>query len=123
MTVIVPVVAPEEVGDVGGNVPLLPTPTLPRGSDAFLLFQVFPGRERPSRRAYLTYTIYDDDDEVGAGGKDGPLELAQDQPGGTPIVLRNPMSELRSGTYRIDIRIEDRSLGRRAASEIELRIK
>ncbi len=120
---VVPVIGPEGAAEVDGTVPLLPTPTLPRGSDAFLLFQVFPGRERPSRRAYLTYTIYDGDNEVGAGGKDGPLELAQDQPGGTPIVLRIPMSELRPGTYRIDIRAEDRSLGRRAASEIELRIK
>ena len=119
---IVPVVAPEWAGDVGGDVPLLPTPALPRGSDAFVLFQVFPGRERPSQLAYLTYTIYDGDNEVGAGGKDGPLELASEQPGGTPVVLRIPMSDLRSGTYRIDIRIEDRSLGRRAASEIELRI-
>ncbi len=120
---VVPVVAPEGAGDVGGEVPLLPTTTLPRGSDAFLLFQVFPGRERPSARAYLTYTIYDGDNEVGAGGKDGPLELTSEQPGGTPVVLRVPMSDLRSGTYRIDIRIEDRFLGRRAASEIELRIK
>ena len=120
---VVPVVSPEGAGDVEGDVPLLPTPTLPRGSDAFVLFQVFPGRERPSQRAYLTYTIYDGDNEVGTGGKNGPLELAQEQPGGTPVVLRIPMSDLRSGTYRIDIRIEDRSLGRRAASEIELRIK
>ena len=120
---VVPVVAPEGAGDVGTEVPLLPTTTLPRGNDAFLLFQVFPGRERPSQRAYLTYTIYDGDNEVGAGGQDGPLELAQGRPGGTPVVLRIPMSDLRSGIYRIDIRIEDRSLGRRAASEIELRIK
>ena len=120
---VVPVVAPEGAGDVGTEIPLLPTTTLPRGNDAFLLFQVFPGRERPSQRAYLTYTIYDGDNEVGAGGKDGPLELAQERPGGTPVVLRIPMSDLRSGIYRIDIRIEDRSLGRGAASEIELRIK
>ena len=72
----------------------------------------------------MTYTVYDDDEaEVSAGGKDGPLELAEDRPGGTPVILRIPMSELRPGTYRIDIRTEDRSLGRRAASEIELRIK
>lgn len=121
---IVPVVSPNETAAVGADVPLLPTTTLPRGSDAFLLFQVFAGTERPSERAYLTYTVYDDDDaEAGSGGKDGPMDLAPDQPGGTPVVLRIPMSELRSGLYRIEIRVEDRSLGRRAVSEIELRIK
>ena len=120
---IVPVISPSDAADVGRDIPLLPTTTLPRGNDAFLLFQVFAGVERPSGRAYLTYTIYDDGTEVGSGGKDGPLDLASNQPGGTPVILRIPMSELRSGLYRIDIRIEDRSLGRRATSEIELRIK
>ncbi len=120
---IVPVVSPEATGSVGEAVPILPTTTLPRGGDAFLLFQVFPGMERPSRRAYLTYTIFEGDKEVVSGGKDGPMDLAQDRPGGTPVILRIPMSDLRSGVYRIEIRTEDRSLGRRAVSEIELRIR
>lgn len=119
---IVPVVSPDASASVGPDIPILPTTTIPRGGDAYLLFQVFPGVERPSHRAYLTYTIFDGDTEVAAGGKDGPMELAQDRPSGTPVVLRIPMSDLRSGVYRIEIRTEDRSLGRRAVSEIELRI-
>jgi Ca-activated chloride channel family protein len=120
---IVPVIAPEATGEVGDDIPILPTTTLPRGGDAFLFFQIFPGIERPSRRVHLTYSIFDGDDEVGTGGKDGSMELTQERPGGTPVILRIPMSELRSGAYRIEIRIEDRSLGRSAISEIELRIK
>jgi hypothetical protein len=119
---IVPVVSPTETAAVGEDVPLLPTTTLPRGKDAFVLFQVFPGRDVPSERAHLTYTLYEDGEEVGSGGKDGPLELAPNGIG-TPVVLRIPMAELDSGWYRIEIRVEDRSLGRRAASEIELRIQ
>jgi hypothetical protein len=119
---IVPVISPDSTGDVGEDIPILPTTTLPPGGDAFLLFQVFPGMERPSRRVYLNYSIFDGDKEVGTGGKDGPMELTPNRPGGTPVILRIPMSELRSGAYRIEIRTEDRSLGRRAASEIELRI-
>ena len=121
---VVPVVPPEAADDLGGEVPLLPTTTLPRGSDAFLLFQVFPGRERPSERAYLTYTIYDGDNEVGAGGKGrGHWSWPRSSPAAPRSFFAFRCRIYGRGTYRIDIRIEDRSFGRRAASEIELRIK
>lgn len=121
---IVPVLSPDATGRLGDDIPILPTTTIARGTDAFLLFQVFAGAERPSRRAYLEYTIHDvRDDEVGSGGKDGAMELSQSPGDGTPVLLRIPMADLRPGRYRIIIRVEDRSRGRRATSEIELRIR
>ena len=121
---IVPVVAPDATNAISGDIPILPTTSLIRGNDAYLLFQVFAGVDRPSREVELTYTLFDEgDNAIDTGGKDGPMALGEDRPGGTPVILRIPMNELSPGPYRVDIRIEDRSLGRRAASEIELRIR
>ena len=121
---IVPVVAPNATNAILGDIPILPTTSLIRGDDAYLLFQVFAGVDRPSREVELTYTLFDEGDHaIDTGGKAGPMALREDRPGGTPVILRIPMNELSPGPYRVDIRIEDRSLGRRAASEIELRIR
>ena len=121
---IVPVVAPDAGKEISGDIPILPTTSLMRGDDAYLLFQVFAGVDRPSRKVELTYTLFDENDNaIHTGGKTGPMALREDRPGGTPVILRIPMNELSPGPYRVDIRIEDRSLGRRAASEIELRIR
>ena len=121
---IVPVVAPNATNAISGDIPILPTTSLIRGDDAYLLFQVFAGVNRPSREVELTYTLFDEgDNAIDTGGKAGPMALREDRPGGTPVILRIPMNELSPGPYRVDIRIEDRSLGRRAASEIELRIR
>ena len=121
---IVPVVAPNAMNAISGDIPILPTTSLIRGDDAYLLFQVFAGVDRPSRKVELTYTLFDEgDNPIDSGGKAGPMALGEDRPGGTPVILRIPMNELSPGPYRVDIRIEDRSLGRRAASEIELRIR
>ena len=119
-----PVIAPDATSEISGDIPILPTTSLVRGDDAYLLFQVFAGAGRPSREVELTYTLFDErDNAIDTGGKDGPMTLREDRPGGTPVILRIPMNELSPGPYRIDIRIEDRALGRRAASEIELRIR
>lgn len=120
---IVPVLGPDAVAGVGQDIPILPTTTMARGDDGFLLFQVFSGEERPSQEVSLAYSIYDGGEEVGSGGKDGPLTLNDGTAGGTPVLLRIPMSDLEPGAYRIEVRVEDPSLGRRAASEIELRIR
>ena len=121
---IVPVVAPDATNAISGDIPILPTTSLIRGDDAYLLFQVFAGVDRPSREVELTYTLFDEGDHaIDTGGKAGPMALREDRPGGTPVILRIPMNKLSPGPYRVDIRIEDRSLGRRAASEIELRIR
>ena len=121
---IVPVLAPNATNEISGDIPILPTTSLTRGEDAYLLFQIFAGVDRPSRKVELTYTLFDESDNaIDTGGKDGPMALREDRPGGTPVILRIPMNELSPGPYRVDIRIEDRSLGRRAASEIELRIR
>ena len=119
---VIPVVSPEATQAVGPGLPLLPTPSVERGADAFLVFQVFSGKDQPARRARISYAVFDDKGEILNGGRDEPLEL-KDLPGGTPVVLSVPTRSLDYGRYRIEVRVEDPDAGRRASSDIELRIR
>lgn len=119
---VLPVVSPAAASSVGDGLPLLPTPSVRRGGDAYLVFQVFSGKRDPARRARVSYAVFDEKGEIFNGGRDEPLELS-DSPAGTPVILSIPTRSLDYGRYRIEVRVEDPDGGRRAASDIELRIR
>lgn len=120
---VIPVVSPERTDDVGNGLPLLPVPSVERGEDAFLLFQVFAGRDEPASRARIGFALLDErDEEILVGGREEPLELSQ-APAGTPVVLSIPTRTLDYGRYRVEVRVEDPDDGRRATSDIELRVR
>ena len=121
---IIPVVSPENGAAAGDGLPILPTPSLKRGKDGYVLFQVFPGADDPSRRVHVGWAFLDEDGrEIRRGEKDGPIDIVQDRLGGTPVILELPMRSLSYGTHIVEIRVEDRSRSRRATSSIEIRIR
>ncbi len=121
---IIPVLSPENGAAAGSGLPILPTPSLKRGEDGYVLFQVFPGADDPSKRVHVGWVFLDEDGrETRRGEKDGPIDIAQDRLGGTPVILELPMSSLSYGTHIVEIRVEDRSRARRATSSIEIRIR
>jgi Ca-activated chloride channel family protein len=121
---IVPVVSPQNRASAGDGLPILPRPSLKKGENGYVLFQVFPGREDPSSRVHVGWSILDEDgQELRRAERDRPIDITQGRPNGSPIILQLPMSSLSYGTYIVEIRVEDRSRGRRATSAIEIRIR
>ena len=121
---IIPVVSPENGAAAGNRLPILPTPSLKRGKDGYVLFHVFPGADDPSKRVHVGWVFLDEDGrETRRGERDGPIDIVQDRPGGTPVILELPMSSLSYGSHIVEIRVEDRSRSRRARSSIEIRIR
>jgi VWFA-related protein len=121
---IVPVVSPESASRVGSDLPILPTVTVKRGSNLHVLFQVFrgPSSER-AERARVRYRILNDDGaEVWAGALEGEIALS-DRPDGTPVLLSLPTASLAFGRHRVEVRVEDPSRGRAAASDVEFRVR
>ena len=93
-----------------------------RGQDAFVLFQVFPGEDEPAKRARVSYSVFGErPDAIRTGGPEAPIELSAT--GGTPVILSVPTNSLAYGRYRVEVRVEDDSRGRRATSDIEIRIR
>ncbi|MGH9333459.1 MAG: VWA domain-containing protein, partial [Vicinamibacteria bacterium] len=120
---ILPVLSPSAPRPPGQELPLLPSAAASRGEALHVLFQVFAGDEEPSRRARVSYRIFDEDgNEVSTGGPEDEIALS-DRPEGTPVVLSLPTRSLDYGTYRVEVRIEDPSTGRAAASDIEFRVR
>ena len=101
-----------------------PTPNLNRGEDAFLYFRVFPGEGATAAEddTKLTYVISQGDQELRSGGHASSLKLSEFGDAGFPVLLRLPTSDLPRGSYRAVLRVASPSLGRRAATEIELTI-
>ncbi len=122
---IVPVFPPSAGASGGGqSIEIRPTPNLSRGEDAFLYFRVFPGEGATAAEndTKLTYVISQDDRELRSGGHASSLKLTEAGDAGFPVLLRLPTSDLPRGSYRAVLRVASPSLGRRAASEIELTI-
>lgn len=123
---IVPVFPPSDgASGSGQSIEIRPTPNLNRGEDAFLYFRVFPGEgaTEAENDTKLTYAISQDDRELRRGGHASSLRLAESGDAGFPVLLRLPTSDLPPGSYRAVLRIASPSLGRRAATEIELTIR
>ncbi|HXV59856.1 MAG TPA: VWA domain-containing protein [Vicinamibacteria bacterium] len=119
---VVPIVGPGASID-SDELPILPTASVKRGQDAFVLFQVFPGQDEPARRARVSYTLFGERSEaLRTGGPEAPIELLETA-AGTPVILSVPTSSLAYGRYRVEVRAEDDSRGRRATSDIEIRIR
>ena len=122
---IVPVFPPSAgaSGDAQ-SIEIRPTPNLNRGEDAFLYFRVFPseGATTAEDDTKLTYVISKEDRELRTGGHASSLKLSEYGDAGFPVLLRLPTSDLPRGAYRAVLRVESPSLGRRAATEIELAI-
>jgi hypothetical protein len=79
------VIAPDATNSLSGDIPILPTTSLIRGDDAYLLFQVFAGVDRPSREVELTYTLFDEgDNAIDTGGKPARWHLVKTGPAGRP---------------------------------------
>jgi hypothetical protein len=92
-----------------------------RGEPLHLLFQAFPGREAPARRARASYRVLDEKGaEVLKSGVKNEIEISSE---GTPVILSVPSRSLDYGTYRVEVRIEDASSGRAATGEIEFRVR
>ncbi|HSF14895.1 MAG TPA: VWA domain-containing protein [Vicinamibacteria bacterium] len=118
---IVPIVGPGASIEAD-ELPILPTASVKRGQDAFVLFQVFPGEDEPARRARVSYSVFGErPDAIRTGGPEAPIELSAT--GGTPVILSVPTNSLAYGRYRVEVRVEDDSRGRRATSDIEIRIR
>lgn len=121
---ILPIVSPREAHRIDADLPILPSPEIPRGAEAHVLVQVFPGTDEPSRSAEIRYAISAEDGrELRSGRQQESLTLSKRAGEATPVVLSLPTTDLREGSYRIEIVAEDRSRGRRAASELELRVR
>ena len=122
---IVPVFPPKAgaSGDAQ-SVEIRPTPNLNRGEDAFLFFRVFPGEGATAAEddTKLTYVISQGDRELSSGRHASSLQLSGFGDAGFPVLLRLPTSDLPRGSYRVVLRVASPSLGRRAATEIELTI-
>ena len=108
----------------GHSIAVRPTPNLNRGEDAFLYFKVFPGEGAAASQddTKLTYVISQEDRELRSGGHASSLKLSEFGEAGFPVLLRLPTSDLPRGSYRAVLRVSSPSLGRRAATEIELTI-
>ena len=122
---IVPVFPPSAGASEGGqSIEIRPTPNLNRGEDAFLYFRVFPGEGATTAEndTKLTYVISQEDRELKSGGHAASLKLSESGDAGFPVLLRLPTSDLPPGSYRAVLRVASPSLGRRAATEIELTI-
>ncbi len=121
---ILPVVSKDAAGSVGKkDLPLLPVSAVRRGESLHVLFQIFPGREAPSKRARVIYRILDtQENEVLKDRVKEEIPLSQRAPG-TPVIVSLPTRSLAYGTYRVEVRIEDPSSGRAATSEIEFRVR
>jgi len=128
---IIPVVSSEASNEIGKreDLPILPEAAVKRGAPLNLLFLVFPGREEKAQRAQISYRVLDERGaEVRAMTRGNTIELSPQAPqapqlAGTPAILSIPTSGLDYGRYRIEIRAEDPASGRRAASEIEFRVR
>ncbi|MFQ5791054.1 MAG: hypothetical protein ACE5JI_11340, partial [Acidobacteriota bacterium] len=120
---IAPVAPPNASGSSEDDVALhiLPSASIRAGEDAFLFFRVFPGEE-PSRTVRLVYAIYRGNEELTAVEHTESLRLTND-PEGTPVLLQVPMSRLPRGPYRVELRLSDPRLGRRAFGEIEVSVR
>ena len=106
------------------SIEIRPTPNLNRGEDAFLFFRVFPGEGATAAEddTKLTYVISQGDRELRSGRHASSLKLSEFGDAGFPVLLRLPTSDLPRGPYRVVLRVASPSLGRRAATEIELTI-
>jgi VWFA-related protein len=121
---VIPVVSPENGTAADNGLLILPTPSLKRGKDGYVLFHVFPGADAPSKRVHVGWVFLDEDGrETRRGERDGLIDIVQDRLGGTPVILELPMSSLPYGIHIVEIRVEDRSRSRRATSSIAIRIR
>jgi VWFA-related protein len=113
---VVPVPSPD-----AARAEILPLAAVSRGEPLHLLFQAFPGREAPARRARASYRVLDEKGaEVLKSGVKNEIEISSE---GTPVILSVPSRSLDYGTYRVEVRIEDASSGRAATGEIEFRVR
>jgi Ca-activated chloride channel homolog len=124
---ILPVRSPEASKEIGReDLPILPEAAVKRGAPLHLLFLVFPGRDEKTEEVRISYRLLDaSGTEVRAAAPGSTLSLRQPQgqTASTPAILSVPTDGLDYGRYRVEIRAEDPSTGRRAASEIEFRVR
>lgn len=124
---LVPVFAPTSSGGEARaeQLAVRPMPTLNRGEDALLFFRIFPGEGTAlsEEGTEIEFSIHRGQEEIRSLGSRQPPKLVGDGALGYPILIRVPTADLPAGRYRVELRVSNSKLGRRATGEIELSLQ